>query len=289
MKRGLVISAVLHAVLLAWLFFTFASRPFTATTESVSVDVVSTAEYSQIMAGHKNAPEAEKPKPLVEKIANAKPVDEPAAKISEKKEIAPTKPAAAPPTAEAKPEPKPDKAKKEPAKPDPIAEALKTDEAKKPLKAETKPAPKKPAQDYVFDANQTAALLDKRKPQRQAAAGDVLNATATLGLSSGNAPSLTQSEIDALRRQIEACWSVPAGAAEAKDLVANIRLLLKQDGSLAAEPTVMNRGSSPFFQIYAESALRAIRRCQPYRMPIAKYELWKDVELVFEPKGMFGG
>jgi outer membrane biosynthesis protein TonB len=291
MRKGLAISAVGHVALLTWALVSFSSRSLYNPSESVSVDVVSSTEFSQVMNGQRNAPQAEKPKPLVEKIAPAKPAEEPTAKVSEKKEIAPTKTAAPPPPApEAKPEPKPERAKKESPQPDPIAEALKKDEAKKPVKAaEAKPAPKKPTQDYVFDPSKTAALLDKRTPQRQAAAGDVMNSTATLGLASGSALTLSESEIDALRRQIQACWAVPAGAADVKEMTVTIRLMLKQDGSLAAEPALMNRGSGSFFQVYAESALRAIRRCQPYRMPIAKYELWKDVEVSFRPTDMFGG
>jgi outer membrane biosynthesis protein TonB len=292
MRKGLVISAVGHVAVLTWALVSFSSRSWNSASESLPVDVVSSTEFSQIMNGQRNAPQAEKPKPLVEKIAEPKPADEPTAKVSEKKEIAPTKTAAPPPPApEAKPEPKPERAKKEPTQPDPIVEALKKEkeEAKKPVKAEAKPAPKKPTQEYVFDPTKTAALLDKRVPQRHAAAGDVLNSTATLGLASGKAMTLSESEIDALRRQIQACWAVPVGAADAKELTVTIRLMLKQDGSLAAEPTLMNRGSGSFFQVYAESALRAIRRCQPYRLPIAKYEVWKDVEVSFRPTDMFGG
>jgi outer membrane biosynthesis protein TonB len=291
MRKGLAISAVGHVALLTWALVSFSNRSLHNPSESLSVDVVSSTEFSQVMNGQRNAPQAEKPKPLVEKIAPAKPAEEPTAKVSEKKEIAPTKTAAPPPPApEAKPEPKPERAKKESPQPDPIADALKKDEAKKPVKAaEAKPAPKKPTQEYVFDPTKTAALLDKRTPQRHAAAGDIMNSTATLGLASGNAATLTESELAALRRQIEACWSVPAGAADVKGLVAEVRIQLKQDGSLAAEPTVENRAPSPFFRVYAESAVRAIQRCQPYRLPIAKYERWKDVLVEFKPTDMFGG
>jgi colicin import membrane protein len=289
MKKGLAISAVGHAALLTWALVSFSSRSLDSVTESVPVDVVSATEFSQIMAGQKNAPQAEKPKPLVEKIAEAKPVEEPVAKVSEKKEITPTKAAASPPAPEAKPEPKPERAKKESVQPDPIAEALKKEEAKKPVKAEAKPAPKKPTKEYVFDPNTTAALLDKRAPQRHAAAGDVLNSTATLGLSTGSAPALSQSELDALRRKMEACWRVPVGARDAKDMVVTVEMRLKQDGTLAAQPVVLNRSSNPLFQIFAESALRAIRECQPYQLPIAKYEVWKEIELDFAPRDMFRG
>ena len=64
--------------------------------------------------------------------------------------------------------------------------------------------------------------------------------------------------------------------------------MLNQDGSLSGEPSVVNSGDG-FFQVAAESAMRAIRRCQPYKMPIAKYDVWKDVEVTFDPREMFRG
>ena len=298
MRTGLTISAVGHAVFLAWGLISFAIKPLEANPQdSLPVDIISDTEFSQIMAGQKNAKQAEKPKPLVEKIAEAKPVEEPTAKVTEKKEIAPTAVAEKPPTPEppkpveqkpqpkeqAKAEPKPaDKPKPDKPKPDPIAEALKKEEAKKPPKKLVQEQPK-------FDPSQVAALLDKRQPVRQAAAGETLNNTASLGLSTGRAATLSQSEIDALRAQIQACWNPPAGVAEARDLVVKVRLVLNQDGSLTSDPVLMNRGSHAVFAVAAESALRAIRRCQPYRLPIAKYEVWKDVEVTFDPRDMFRG
>lgn len=132
-------------------------------------------------------------------------------------------------------------------------------------------------------------MLDKRKPQRHAAVGDTLNSTPSLGLPTGRAATLTQTEIDALRAQIQACWNPPAGAANAEDIIVKVRLQLHQDGSLSAQPTLMNRGSHPIFRIAAESAMRAIRRCQPYHLPLSKYEVWRDVEVTFDPRDMFRG
>jgi hypothetical protein len=200
------------------------------------------------------------------------------------------------PPPQAKPEPKPQEAEKKPdPKPDPIAEALKKDDSKKPeaKKEEAKiPVPKKPPQPQPkFDPKQIEqrlALLDKRAPQRHAAAGDTLNATATLGASTGNAPRLSQNEMEALRARLAACWNLPAGAADAKDLNVEVQMLLKQDGSLSAEPKVLNRSANPFFQIAAESALRAIRTCAPFDfLPVAKYDAWKDIEINFNPQYMF--
>jgi colicin import membrane protein len=100
--------------------------------------------------------------------------------------------------------------------------------------------------------------------------------------------TLSQSEIDALRGQIQQCWSPPAGATEDPNLIVTIRLQLNQDGSLTGEPVVSNHGRG-LFQVTAESALRAIRRCAPYKLPIAKYEVWRDLEIDFDPRELMRG
>jgi outer membrane biosynthesis protein TonB len=314
MKAGWTISAVGHAALLAWGLISIAARPLNATPpESLPVDIISATDFSQITNGIKTAPKAEAPKPLVEKIAEAKPVEEANAKVVNKKpeiaatsdKVEPPKPQVEqkkpeppkPPTPAQKSEPKQAFAKEPEPKVDPIAEALKKD-TKKPdpktqQKAETplpqkKPEPPKPQP--KFDASRIAALLDKRDPQRHSATGDTLSHTPSLGTPTGRSASLTQSEIDALRARIQQCWNPPAGLADARDLVVVVRIRFNQDGSLSADPTLSNSGSHPTFQVAAESALRAVRRCAPYSfMPIAKYDVWKDVEVTFDPRDMFRG
>jgi len=285
MKSGVTISTLGHAILLAWGLLSFSARPFdAATAESLPVDIISATDFSQMTAGVKTAPKAEAPKPVVEKVADdPKPVKNPEAKVSEKPEIEAQKDDAPPPAPQVQPEKKPplDEKKLD----EKIAEALKKEQVKPP------PAPKKPPPpklDFSKIENKLA-LLDKREQRRQAATGSTLNSTPTLGTSTGRAASLSQSEIDALRAQIQACWNPPAGAADAKDLIVRVRLTLNQDGSLNGEPSVVNAGAGGFFQVAAESAMRAIRRCQPYKLPAAKYEVWKDVEVTFDPRDMFRG
>ena len=159
MKAGWTISAVGHAALLAWGLISIAAKPLNASPpESLPVDIISDTDFSQITNGIKTAAKAETPKPLVEKVAEAKPVEEANAKVVDKKpEIVATsdkveppkpepeqkKPEPKPPTPAAKSEPKQAFAKEEPKqepKTDPIAEALKKDDSKKPKlekKAET--------------------------------------------------------------------------------------------------------------------------------------------------------
>jgi colicin import membrane protein len=320
MRLGLTISAAGHATVLLWGLVSFAPTPYEVTpTDSLPVDIISATEFSQITAGNKNAPQKDASKPRVEKVADKRPEDNPAQKVVDKPEIiasadarsqAPEPKKAEPQKAEPKPEPpkpepkpeppkaaaappsepKPEPKKAEPDQPiDPIAEQLKKSESKKKVEA-SKPPPPKPEppkqQPPKFDASKVAALLDKRDPRRQEATGDTISNSYTLGSLTGAAPKLSQSELDALRAQIQACWNPPVSMADAKDLVVEVRLMLNQNGTLSGEPLVVNRSGHPLFAVAAESATRAIRRCQPFRLPVAKYEVWRDVIVAFDPRDM---
>lgn len=105
------------------------------------------------------------------------------------------------------------------------------------------------------------------------------------------APRLTLSEIDAFRAQMQRCWSPPSGARDADDLRILVRLSLTPAGAISAGPVVVNRTrlGDPFFRAAAESVLRAIRRCQPFSMPVEKYTSWRNIELTFDPSRMLGG
>src|SRR5436190_18831409 len=86
MKAGWTISAVLHGAVLAWGLVTFATKPLNVPPpEFITTDIISAADFSQITQGIRAAPKAEAPKPLVEKVAEAKPVEEQTAKVVDTK------------------------------------------------------------------------------------------------------------------------------------------------------------------------------------------------------------
>lgn len=287
MRTGLAVSSIAHAFVLGWGLLTFAPAALeTPPTESMPIDLVPITEMTQLQAGNRNAPKQEQAKQAAEK-ADEQPKQAPE---PEKKPKQPeVKTAAAPPPPPApNPEPAP---KKEQPKPQPKAEAT------APLPPKREPPPKRKATETAnaqtpkqraFNPDQIAALLDRRQPNTERAAEQV-SPTAALGASTGNAPRLTQSEIDALRAQIQACWNPPIGAENAQELIVRLRIQFRTDGTLAAEPLLLNNGGSPYFRVAAESAMRAVRRCQPYTLPAAKYDVWRDVEVTFDPRDMFGG
>jgi colicin import membrane protein len=294
MQVGATISTIGHALVLGWTLLSFSARPFEAApVESLPVDIISSTEFSQITAGVKTAPKAETPKPLVEKLGEDKPVKDPTPKVSEKQEIVSASAQEAPPPPP-EPEKKPPEKKVEDKKPEPktdaIAEALKKEQAKKPDPPKPAP-PKKPPQQKLdlSKIENKLALLDKREQRRNAATGATLNENPSLG-ADGRAATLSQNEIEALRSRLRECWDVPVGVVDARDLFVVVRIQFRRDGSLDADPAVLNNISHPAFQVAAESALRAIRKCAPYSfMPVAKYDVWKDIEVKFDPREMFRG
>jgi hypothetical protein len=82
-----------------------------------------------------------------------------------------------------------------------------------------------------------------------------------------------------LHQQLYACWTPPAGA----NVNVTVRFALNEDGSLAGVPTLIKTTAGAQSRAVAESALLAVRHCAPFKLPAATYEVWKDVEVVFDP------
>ena len=104
---------------------------------------------------------------------------------------------------------------------------------------------------------------------------------------------LTLSEEDALKAQIFGCWSIPLGLPYNEDLLVRIKLMLEPDGSVAKTEILdharMNKPGQGFYKVLAESALRAIKLCQPLRVPTTGYERWKELQLNFDAREMLEG
>jgi outer membrane biosynthesis protein TonB len=292
--KSLAISIALHVGVMGWGVFSFAARPLEAKPqESLPVDIISSEQLSQITKGTKTG-QKNNQSPLVEKVGDSKPIDEPVGKVTEKKEIVAA--------SEKPPEPKPPEKKPEPPKPvekkpeppvDQIAEALKKDQAKKPVeKKETKSEPKKdekPKKERTFDQSKIAALLDKRDPTRQAATGDVINPNSSFGTSTGQAQKLTMSWVGALQARIKQCWNVPAGVRDAENIEIRVYFELRKDGSVASMPRLLAGTGHVAGPAIAESAIRAIQQCQPYSfLPQAEYVGgWDRLDITFSSKDLF--
>jgi hypothetical protein len=311
LRSDWIISACGHAAVLVVGLVTLASsKPTEDLSNFMPVSIVTSDNVSRATAGQQNATKpVENPKPLADKVADPKPIKELAPKVVDKPEIK-TDAAAAPQESkpEAKSEPKPAEKAEKPKekKPDQITDELKKDEGKKPPKPEKK-APefkpdqiaeelkkeeaKKQRQSSKFDANQVAALLDKREPQRQLAAGETLNSAAALGTANGQAAHLSQSELDALKARLISLWNCPPAVSDNPDRYAVVvRIRLTQDRRLVGQPEVISSGDGPLGEATRDSAVRAVLQAQPYDMlSPATYDLWKQMDINFNPREAFGG
>lgn len=202
---------------------------------------------------------------------------------------------------------KPEEAKKpaEPVKtpPDKTDPNSKQTDAKKPAtdKAQAKPASEKSktssdtksaatsadSEQKKFSTDKISALLNKQAPSGGGTARS--SQQASLGATRGStAGKLTQNEMDALRGAISRCFNPPVGSTEVKTFP-KLSVTLNQDGTVASAE-VVNSSLESGFRALGEAARRAVIRCAPYTMlPAAKYDTWKDVEILVDPSKFTGG
>ena len=194
------------------------------------------------------------------------------------------------------PEPKPKKEAK--PKPEPKPEPKKTAAKKK--RAPTPIPPRRPAPPDQFasvlktlEDLKTAPRQEKKDEKPEPSFADMMkDALASDTPRTDIGPELTISEIDQIKRQIAPCWNLPAGAKDVHEMVISVRLAMNPDGTVQQVKVLGNalNHSDPFFRTMAETAQRATldRRCQPFRLPLDKYQRWKTMKLTFEPGKMFG-
>ena len=144
----------------------------------------------------------------------------------------------------------------------------------------------------LFDSNNIAALIDKSKVENAETTKKLDKVTQDQD-KNADFKGLSLSEEDALKAQIFGCWSIPLGLPYNESLLVRIKLQLKPDGSIMKSEILdharMNKPGQGFYKVLAESALRAIKLCQPLRVPTKGYERWKELQLNFDAREMLEG
>jgi len=79
----------------------------------------------------------------------------------------------------------------------------------------------------------------------------------------------TASLRDALSQKLSGCWTFPRGAKGIEKMQVTVRIWLRPDGTLSRPPEFVDAGnlndpSRAFFRVFAESARRAVRLCEPF-------------------------
>ncbi|MFL2889528.1 MAG: cell envelope biogenesis protein TolA [Pelagibacteraceae bacterium] len=268
MTKSLIYSISLHAIMI---LLTVLSLPFML-RQPIDLPPIVSVELIQI-SDATNIPYAPKARKVIEKV-----------KEEEKRIVSEQ----APPSA------------KEKEKPDRIPMPDEKKDKKKLVEKKQNPEEVKPEirqssefeKKEIIDTNQIAALIDKAK--EEAALTEKSSSKLTQSsVKNSFASGLTLSQEDALRAQIFGCWSVPLGLPYDENLLVRIKLNLKKDGTVLKSEILdhvrMNKPGQKFYKILAESALRAVRLCQPLKVPPTGYEKWKELQLNFNPTEMLKG
>ena len=266
MTKGLIFSITFHALMI---LLTVLTLPFML-REPIDLPPIVSVELIQI-SDDTNIAYAPKARKVIEKV-----------KEEEEKRIVSEQ---APPSAKAKEKPDriplPDEKKDEKK----LTEKKQNPEEIKPQIRQSSEFEKK----EIIDTNQIAALIDKAR--EEAAVTEKTSEKLTQSnVKNSFATGLTLSQEDALRAQIFGCWSVPLGLPYDTDLLVRIKLNLKKDGTVLKSEILdherMNKPGQKFYKILAESALRAVRLCQPLKVPPTGYNKWKELQLNFNPTEM---
>jgi len=268
MNQNIFLSLIFHSIMIV---LTALSLPFMI-KKPIDLPPILSVELIEI-SDKTNIPFAPKAAEIIEKIKEENRV------VSEQ----------APPTAQKKEKPEriplPDDLKKEEKE---IVKKKQNPEEVEPEIRQSSEFEKK----ELFDPNQIAALIDKSKKK----SAETLKKDSKISQSEEKTSllsGLTLSEEDALKAQIFGCWSIPLGLPYNKNLLVRIKLRLKQDGTVLRSEILdharMNQPGQGFYKVLAESALRAIRLCQPLKVPPTGYERWKDIQLNFDANEMLEG
>ena len=183
----------------------------------------------------------------------------------------------------------------------PQAETAKTPERKKPDapaqpdksqadKPEKKPVEKAQAatKKTDFNADKIAALLNRESPS----GGGAKRSTQEASLGADRNTSgdkLSQSEMDALKGQIEKNWNVIPGLADGQDVRVRVTMHLDPSGAIVGNPQVVATGGSDEVRRTLQgSALRAVLMSSPFQgLPRDKYNVWSEVDVNFDPSQLF--
>jgi hypothetical protein len=313
-------SAALHGALLVLLLLGFAAAPkFADSPEAIAVETVTLSELNQIANGEKNAKPAPQatpaPPPPPDLRASAEPATLPQPTPPPKPEAAPSPPptptpppkaesappkSAPPPKPEATLPPQPEPMPPErPQPPSPAKVAIQEAPVEPPVRPKfvdpaperpKDPAPEKPKPAHNFDPNAIAKLIGQGKTAT-AAPSQTAAAATPQGLPHHDAPHMSMSMASALDAWLTEsylnCWTPPPGVPDGDTYVAQIKVVFNADGSLSGRPVLLNPPGDRAWRAHAESAMRAVRKCDPLRVPaeyMPFFDQWKVETIHFDPR-----
>jgi colicin import membrane protein len=141
----------------------------------------------------------------------------------------------------------------------------------------------------ALDAARRALLSSREAPQNSGNTGQVVSRTPAAGAPTATGQRLNPSDraalVGLLADQIRACWNIPVSARP--NPLPQVRVALNADGTLGATPALINSSGDPAFRPLADSGMRAIRQCSPFRIPARfapTYNDWRSIVVQLDPE-----
>jgi outer membrane biosynthesis protein TonB len=291
-RTGVTASAIAHLTIVALLVLMSEVHPLGSSTESIAVDIVTPQEV-----------EAEKPKAEVKPEVKA---EEPQLKLPETS-VFDQKAASQQSTSQQSPSKQPPSKQQSAAAASSPAAAPAQAASAAPQAAAPQQAPK-PQQSAASGAAppaQLGAALPGYKPPEPDLS---VKYNVVLGLPIDAAPmanpgksddgfdatasdkaDISSSVIEQFRKHLKSCSKLPASVQPSDHIMVKLRVMMSQDGRLAADP-LPGGGSANIKAIeMLQSAIAALKQCQPYKMlPADRYGEWRVLDLEFTPRDFSG-
>jgi hypothetical protein len=290
MIRGLPASILLHVGVIAssYIVLPIFEKPLEQVV-IVPIDLVSVSEVNNIAPVVRPAE--------IEPEPESKPEPEPEEELPEEPEIIPEEiapeedivPPAAAEQEEVEPEAPedviPEEVEPEEEEPEPAPEA-----------PEEKPKPKEAEPDELDDILNDANLFNRERETVKApppptpepeVEPDAPPPEARKGVGERTANT---ARIEAIvLSQMKVCWRSLEDLPEPERLTVSVRVQLNADGSLRDDVELVQPRRAPigdrYMSVAIDRALRAVRTCQPYRLPVEDYEAWEELVLNFRHGG----
>jgi hypothetical protein len=266
---GLAASAIAHLAIAALLLLLAEVHPFgTASTDSIDVELVTAAEADRKVEPTPvpEPPLPDKPPPVV--------ADQPKPVPAPRQAAAPEPP---PPPSVPLEKPSPQAARRTPG-PSPRTPPA----SASPALGYTPPEP-----DLTVKYHVMLGLPGELPPPSSSSPadkpGDGIDATAS------TPANLESSLLVQFRRRLKSCSRLPASIAPSDNVMIKLRVLMASDGTLAAEPILIEASASAKGPLLMQGAISALQACQPYAMlPRDRYGEWKVIDLTFTPGDFVG-
>jgi len=263
-RTGIFISAVSHVVLVAFALLGTPKLFENVQLQTIEVDLVRAQEAEP------EPPPKEPEKKPPEKSAEWNPLPE--ASTSQAKPSAPEATSAPvqakqPPTQQAR-------APQQPAAPE-----QKLQQQARAPRPPTETPTEAPQQQWLFDPVHIPSLMSVPEAPK-----------ADFDSEATEQAELSAVEQSAFKAHVRKCWKLPEGMSAAQTTRVKLRISLKPDGALAAEPILIEASASREGPLLMQAAIRSVKECQPFGfLPRDKYREWKTLDVSFSPREMAGG